>query len=142
ALRPMGRTCMRPYTKPLVRRGALLAACFIAGPALAADGVVGPGNCNEAGFDAVLAAVDGSGGGTITFNCGTTTLQVTGRKEIANRVTIDGGGTITFDGGNSSAFFQVYASAKVVLRRLTLQHGIFNAIHALENFGLLTLDRV
>lgn len=125
-----------------VQRLALLAACFIAGPALAVDGVVGPGNCTESGFAAVLATVDGSGAGTITFNCGAVTIPFTGYKQISNHVTIDGGGTITFDGGNSSAFFQVFFSANVVLKRLTLQHGIFNAAHALENFGTLTLDRV
>lgn len=133
---------MHPHTRPVLRRLVLLAACLIAGPATAVDGVVGPANCNENGFDAVLATVDGSGGGTITFNCGTATIAITGRKEIAGAVTIDGGGTITFDGGNSSAFFQVFFSANVVLKRLTLQHGTFNAAHALENFGTLTLDRV
>lgn len=133
---------MHPHATSFVRRIALLAACLIAGPAAAIDGVVGPANCNESGFDTVLAAVDGSGGGTITFNCGTATIAISSRKEIAGSVTIDGGGTITFDGGSSSAFFQVFFSAEVVLRRLTLQHGIFNAAHALENFGTLTLDRV
>lgn len=136
---------MRPHIQPATRRFALFAACLAcmaAGPAAAADGVVGPGNCNEGGFDAVLAAVDGSGGGTITFNCGSATIAFTGYKQIANRVTIDGGGTIIFDAGNSSAFFQVFFSAEVVLKRLTLRHGIFNAVHALENFGTLTLDRV
>lgn len=133
---------MHPHLKPAIGRIVLLAATGLAGAATAADGVVGPGNCNEAGFDAVLAAVDGSGSGTITFNCGTVTIPITGRKEIANRVTIDGGSAITFDGGNSSAFFQVFFSAEVVLKRLTLQHGIFSGAHALENFGTLTLDRV
>ena len=57
----------------LIRGTACMAAAF-ALPAWAANGVVGPGNCNQAGFDSVLAAVDGSGGGTITFNCGTATI--------------------------------------------------------------------
>ncbi|HEX7768978.1 MAG TPA: choice-of-anchor Q domain-containing protein [Dokdonella sp.] len=133
---------MHPHSNTTTRLGFLLAACLAGGSAFAVDGVVGPGNCNEAGFDAVLATVDGSGGGTISFNCGAATITFSGRKEIASRVTIDGGGTIIFDGGNSSAFFQVFFSADVVLKRLTLQHGIFNAAHALENFGSLTLDRV
>ncbi len=108
----------------------------------ASDAVVGPGNCNEAGFTNALSAVDNSGGGTITFNCGTATFTVTSYKSIANTVVIDGGGRITFDGGGSSAFFQVFASAQVTLRNLTLRHGVFNAVHAVENFGTLTLDRV
>ncbi len=110
-------------------------------PAVAANGVVGPGNCNESGFDSVLAAVDGSGGGTITFNCGTVTLPVTHYKQIANAVVIDGGGTVTLDGGNASPLFQVYSSARVTLGRISLQHGINGAAHAIENFGILVLDQ-
>ncbi|MEO5559564.1 MAG: choice-of-anchor Q domain-containing protein [Dokdonella sp.] len=108
----------------------------------AANGVVGPGNCNEAGFNSVLSTVDNSGGGTITFNCGTATIPVTVYKQVAHAVTIDGGGTITFDGGNVSAFFQIYSSSTTTLKRLTLQHGVMSASHALENFGVLTLDTV
>jgi predicted outer membrane repeat protein len=114
-----------------------------AGCAAASDGVVGPGNCNAAGFADVLAAVDGSGGGTITFNCGTATIPFTAYRQIAHAVTIDGGGTIAFDGGGTSALFQVFASAQVVLKRLTLQHGAYSGgVHMLENFGVTTLDHV
>ena len=77
---------------------ALLFASVIAPQVQAANGVVGPGNCNYAGFSSVLATVDGSGGGTITFNCGTATITFAGYKQISNAVVIDGGGTITFDG--------------------------------------------
>lgn len=125
----------------LIRGTACMAAAF-ALPAWAANGVVGPGNCNQAGFDSVLAAVDGSGGGTITFNCGTATIVFTNRKAIAHAVVIDGGGSITLDGGGTSALFQIYASANVTLRRLTLQHGVFNGGHMLENFGSLRLREV
>jgi predicted outer membrane repeat protein len=114
----------------------------IAMVAHATNGVVGPGNCNEAGFASVLATVDNSGGGTVTFDCGTATITFTSYKQIANAVVIDGGGHITFDGGNASAFFQVFASAAVTLRNLTLQHGILHDVHAVENFGALTLNRV
>jgi predicted outer membrane repeat protein len=110
--------------------------------ARAGNGVVGPGNCDEDGFGSVLSAVDNGGGGTITFDCGTTTIGFTGYKQIAHAVTIDGGGTITIDGGGTSAFFQVFSSANVTLKRLTLRHGAFSASHALENFGTLVLDTV
>lgn len=120
----------------------LLAACALAQPVQATDAVVGPGQCTESGFAAVLAAVDGSGGGTITFNCGTATFVFTGYKSIAGAVTVDGGGRITFDGHDESAFFQVYASANVVLRRIALTRGASRDINQLENFGTLTLDRV
>jgi len=110
--------------------------------AWATDGVVGPGNCDESGFDSVLAAVDGSGGGTITFDCGLATIPFTSYKMVANAVTIDGADLITFDGGNTSGLFQIFASADVRLERLTLKHGVFNGSHAIENFGTLTLDGV
>jgi predicted outer membrane repeat protein len=110
----------------------------------ATDAVVGPGSCNESGFVSALAVVDGSGGGTITFNCGAdATITFTSYKWIANAVTIDGGETITFDGANASPFFQVFASANVILKRMTLQHGVFGGgVHAVENFGTLMLDHV
>lgn len=126
------------------RLGALCAACWMAcaTTARAADGVVTAGNCNEAGFQSVLATVDGSGGGRITFQCGTATIAFTHYKTIASAVVVDGGGTITFDGGDASPFFQVFFSAHATLRGLTLQHGRKGDVHALENFGTLRLDRV
>jgi predicted outer membrane repeat protein len=119
---------------------ALFAALAYGSSAGATDGVVGPGNCNEDGFDDVLAAVDGSGGGTITFDCGTATIAFAGYKGIAHDVTIDGGGRITFDGGNATPLFQIFASAHATLKGVTLERGIYNGVHTLENFGSLTLD--
>lgn len=123
-------------------RAAVLGAALACADAFAVDGVVGPGNCNESGFNSVLSTVDGSGGGMITFNCGTATIGFSSYKQVSHTVTIDGGGTITIDGGNSSAFFQVFVSANLTLKNLTLQHGAFSVSHALENFGVLRLDRV
>ena len=122
--------------------GILAGTLGIAASVRATDGVVGPGNCNDAGFTNVLSAVDGSGGGTVTFDCGTATININSYKQIANAVTIDGAGGITFDGGGASAFFQIFGSANLTLKNLTLQHGTESDVHALENFGLLTLDHV
>jgi predicted outer membrane repeat protein len=119
---------------------AVSAALAFASSAGATDGVVGPGNCTEAGFDSVLAAVDGSGGGTITFDCGTATIAFSGYKQIASDVTIDGGGRITLDGANATPLFQIFSSAHATLKGITLERGIYNGVHALENFGTLTLD--
>lgn len=124
------------------RAAAFVCAIAMAGAAHATDGVVGPGNCDEDGFDDVLSAVDGSGGGTITFACGTATLPFTHYKSVANAVTIDGGGTITIDGGGVSAFFQSFASANLVLMNLALQNGVFAEAHPLENFGSMALSHV
>jgi hypothetical protein len=118
--------------------GFVCAFCVIA-DAGAVDGVVGPGHCDEAGFASVLAAVDGSGGGTVTFDCGEATFAFTGYKTIQNAVTIDGAGHVTFDGGDASAFFNVAANARATLQHLTLQHGAFAGSHALENRGYLRL---
>lgn len=127
----------------MVRTIALLFVAVAAPHVHASNGVVGPGNCNYAGFSSVLATVDGSGGGTITFNCGTATITFAGYKQVANAVVIDGGGTITFDGNNNSGFFQSFFSATLVLKRLTLQHGIYaGGVRALENIGMLVLDHV
>jgi len=123
----------------------LLAASLlfaVAGEAAATNAVVSPPNCNEAGFVAALNTVDNSGSGTVTFNCGTATITFTSYKTIANNVVVDGGNAITFSGGDSSALFQVFASANATLKGLTLQHAEFNAAHALENFGALKLDHV
>jgi len=109
----------------MIRTIALLFASVIAPQVQAANGVVGPGNCNYAGFSSVLATVDGSGGGTITFNCGTATITFAGYKQISNAVVIDGGGTITFDGGGNSGFFQSSFGSTLVLKRLTLQHSVY-----------------
>jgi predicted outer membrane repeat protein len=133
---------MSAHPRHRLRIAALATAALASTPALALDGVVGPGNCNESGLAAVVAQVDGAGGGTITFDCGTATIPLTAALQIANMVTIDGGGTITLDGGGASAFVQVYSSAQVTLAGLTLQHGVFDGVHALENFGTLRLDRV
>lgn len=125
----------------------LAAAVVLAGlcaGAGAADGVVGPGNCNEAGLVSVLGAVQAGGGGTITFNCGAApvTIVFTGYKQISAAVVIDGGNAITIDGNGSSAFFQVFASGDLRLRRLRLRRGVLNDIHPLENIGSLHLDDV
>src|SRR4051812_9973698 len=122
--------------------GLAIAGWLWAGSAGATNAVVT--TCNESNFDSALSTVDGSGGGTITFNCGAATIPFTTCKSIANAVTIDGGGTITFDGGSARSFFQVYFSANAALKNLTLAHGgnCGGAAHALENFGTLTLDHM
>ncbi|MEO5627220.1 MAG: choice-of-anchor Q domain-containing protein [Dokdonella sp.] len=109
----------------------------------AANGVVGPGNCDEGGFASVLSTVDNSGGGTITFNCGTAVFVFNSYKQIAHAVTIDGGGAITIDGANTSGFFQVFSSANATLKGLSLVRGKYiGGVRAIENFGALTLDHV
>jgi hypothetical protein len=118
----------------------LLWAC----PALAMDAVISPPNCNQAGFVSAFENVDASGGGTITFSCGSSpvTFNFTSYLQVSGDDVIDGGNLVIFDGGSSSAFFQVFINHSLSLQRLTLQHGAFNASHALENIGSLSLISV
>jgi predicted outer membrane repeat protein len=133
---------MRKHTRNGIAAALALLLGSLAATAHAADGVVGPGNCDEEGFADVLASVDGSGGGTITFDCASPNFSFTHYKTVANAVTVDGGGVVSIDGGGASAFFQSFASANLTLKGLTLAHGTFSEAHALENFGTLTLDHV
>ena len=106
------------------------------GTVVAADAVVS--TCDKSSFDAALASVQGSGGGTISFTC-SGTITFTSQKVITSAVTIDGGGAITFDGGGSTSLFQVNGGAELVLDGMTLQNG--NATHggAIDNLGTLTV---
>ena len=107
---------------------------------MATDAVVS--SCNESAFTSAFNTVNGSGAGTITFSC-SGTIVFTGYKQVSGNVVIDGGASaITFDGGGTSAFFQVYASGALTLKKLTLTKGGLNGAHPVESFGLLTLDQV
>jgi hypothetical protein len=70
------------------------------------------------------------------------TIMFTQYKGISGNVVIDGADLITFDGNNASAFFQVSGEKTLTLERLTLQHGVFHDVHALESFGNLNLSGV
>ena len=110
------------------------------GSVMATDAVVS--SCNESAFTSAFNTVNSSGAGTITFSC-SGSIVFTGYKQVSGNVVIDGGANaITFDGGGTSAFFQVYASGALTLKKLTLTKGGLNGAHPVESFGLLTLDQV
>lgn len=132
-------------------QGQMFAWCSLAwlallssAAALAADAVLSPPNCNETGFNNALTAVSASGGGRITFNCGSApaTITFTHYKSISADIVIDGAERIIFDGNNASAFFQVSGGQTLTLAGLTLQHGVLADVHALESFGNLNLTGV
>ena len=84
--------------------------------------------CDELSFNAALASVQGSGGGTITFDCGgPVTIPFSGEKTITSDVTIIGDGSVTFDGQDSTRMFGVNPGATLELVGLTLENG--NAIN-------------
>lgn len=111
--------------------------------ALAQPGTVADSVITDCSDDTQLRTAV-TAGGTITFNCGvgTHTILINGYMQVPLTTTIMGNDQIVLDGGGSSAFFQVYASSAMTLTNMTLMNGRFNAAHALENFGRLTLDGV
>ncbi len=127
-----------------VSRLALIASVAWSASAIATNGIVSSPNCNEAGFVSVFNSVDASGGGTITFSCGSSLVTITfsSYKLVNGNDVIDGGNLVTFDGAGVYAFFQIYSGKSLSLKNLTLQHGAFNAAHALENYGTLNLSGV
>jgi hypothetical protein len=96
--------------------------------------------CDQAAFDVVLATVQTSGGGTITFNCGMATIVFTTAKVIQTNVTIDGANRITLSGGNASQLFWV-SSGSLTLRKITLTNG-YSASDggAIVNAGALIVE--
>src|SRR3954469_17382637 len=64
-----------------------------------------------------------SGGGTITFNCGTATIILSSPKTISATTTINGGGKITLSGNNARRLFTVNAGASLDLVSIVLTKG-------------------
>jgi len=115
-----------------------LLACSGAGQAT--NAVVS--TCTEAGFMTAFNAVDGSGGGTITFTC-SGTITFTSLKQVSGNDVIDGGNNVTFGGNDSSPLFQVFFGKQFTLKRLSMQHAVsVSGAYALENFGTLDLVNV
>lgn len=72
-----------------------------------AAGVVGNGtaaSCTEAALQSKL-----SGGGTVTFNCGSSpvTISITSPRIISTTTTIDGGGKVTLNGNNKTIILKI-----------------------------------
>jgi predicted outer membrane repeat protein len=62
-----------------------------------------------------------SGGGTITFNCGTATIPITSTLTVTTALIINGGGTITLDGGDAVRI--INNQNNLTLRNITLARG-------------------
>jgi hypothetical protein len=88
----------------------------------AAGGVVGtgsPGSCTEAALKAAVA-----GGGTVTFNCGSSaTITLTNDVVISKDTVIDGGGRITISGNNVTRVFRTDNYVHFTAQNLTIQNG-------------------
>ncbi|MBK8817003.1 MAG: hypothetical protein IPN42_16520 [Methylococcaceae bacterium] len=104
---------------------SLLAIALLNGSHLSfAAGIVGngsPASCTDA---ALITAL--SGGGTVTFNCGSAakTILFGNEKIITADTTIDGGNLISLSGGNSTRLFSVKPGVHFTLNNLTVMNGL------------------
>ena len=95
----------------------LALAALTASTSAWAGGVVT--TCDETHLNTAL-----SGGGTVTFNCGSpATIIVTSTKIISANTTIDGTGGITISGGNSVPVFVVNSGSTFTVQQLTIANG-------------------
>ena len=84
-----------------------------------------------------------SGGGTLTFNCGTATISfVTQLPDITSNTTIDGGGKITLSALSAARFFRVATLGVLTLKKIVLERGYGGSSDggAIFNDGHLILD--
>jgi hypothetical protein len=101
----------------------LLVLCLAAG-VHAADQVVS--DCSEAGLRQKITDAQNSGGGTITFACGSTqTIDLSNQvlPLITTNITIDGGNNITIDGHYTTRILYVYTGGALTLKNITLTRG-------------------
>jgi hypothetical protein len=116
-------------------------------PARAANAVVG-GACGEAEYNTALSSVQSSGGGTITFNCGSAPFYIlfTTQKTITSTVTINGANLAILSGQNQTRLFWINNGASLTLKNLTVRNGNGSSggfPHdggAIYNQGSLTVD--
>ncbi|MEZ4705879.1 MAG: hypothetical protein R3A44_01655 [Caldilineaceae bacterium] len=116
----------------------------------AADAVVGagtPASCTEGAFDTALFAVQNSGGGAITFNCGASSHSIvffagsTG-KNIHTNVVIDANNKIVLNAFNERRHFYIESNGSLTLQNITLVQGRSNTDNggSIYNLGALILD--
>ncbi len=119
---------MQLYNFTRLALGLVLVLMWLIGaPRLyAADQVVT--NCSsDTDLRNKINALQTSGGGTLSFNCGVATIVLTGGvlPPITGNITIDGGGSITLSGNSAARIFNVASGAMLSLNNLTLTkaHG-------------------
>lgn len=113
-------------------------------PTQAADQVVS--DCGDNGgatqLRAKLAAAQSSGGGTLTFTCGTSITLLNGvLPAITTNTTINGGGAITISGNKATRIFYVNPGATLTLNNVTLSDAFANADGgAIVSYGTLNIN--
>jgi hypothetical protein len=92
---------------------------LVASPAAIAKGGGVVTDCsNDTQFSSLL-----DGGGTVTFDCGTSRIILGTTKTIIAPTTIDGGGQITLDGQEARQLFVVSPGVSLTLRNIVLEKG-------------------
>jgi predicted outer membrane repeat protein len=119
-----GRPTMKFY-RILVPWVLSIVTAFLIVPSSQAGNAAVSGACSETEFNTALDAVQTTGGGTITFDCGSTPLFIllSAPKTITQDMTIDGGGVITLNGGNATRLFVVNAGVSLTLNNIFVIKG-------------------
>ena len=133
----------RPRANPLL---LVLAVLLLAAPAAFATNQVVTDPGDNGGLNqlrAKLAALQNTGGGTLTFNMGAATvvlLQGT-LPAITTNSTIDGGGNITISGNNATRVLYISGGGTLRLRNITVSNGYSSGGDggAIYNSGSLTV---
>src|SRR5919199_2337574 len=89
-----------------------------------------------------LSALQSTGGGTLTFNCGKATILLDGGVlTVTGNITIDGGKNITLSGANTTRLFYIAGGATLTLQNIVLTNGLVNNDDggAIYNDGTLIL---
>lgn len=109
-----------------------------------AAGVVGTGDaasCTETALQTAL-----TGGGDVSFNCGTaTTIPITSEKLLETDTTIDGGYLVTLDGQNKNRIFITKKNVKLTVKNLSIINGFTTDQGGgikTDIFNTLTIDNV
>lgn len=118
--------------------GALTAAR----PVYASDQVVT--NCsNDTELRADLTTMQSGTGGTLTFNCGTLTINLSNPlPDITKNTEVDGGNKITLSGLSAVRLFNVGGTGTLTLKNIVLENGYVNSADGggIYNDGHLLLD--
>lgn len=100
-------------------------------------------NCsNDTELRADLTTLQ-SGGGMLTFDCGTATIVLGAQlPDINTNITIDGDGRITVSGVSAVRLFRISGLGTLTLKRMVLERGYGGSSNggAIVNDGRLTLD--
>lgn len=116
--------CRLSFTQKWLLAGLMGASLYGLHPNQAyAAGIVGNGSaasCTDAALKQAL-----SGGGTVTFKCGSAakTIYLGSENAIAAHTVIDGGNLISLNGSNAKRIFNVQNGKNLTLKNITLANG-------------------